>query len=113
MNSRRIFFSVILAASLAIAFPACGQSENEPVAVASAGPALDPPGPIDAQVGETVEREGVTIKLHETGATTSFGGNVQADDGFFFISATNSLTIVMSFSWRAPRLRITPFSSST
>ena len=92
MNSRRIFFSVILAASLAIAFTACGQSESEPVAVANAGPALDPPGPIDAQVGETVERDGVTIKLHETGATTSFGGNVQADDGFFFISAKMSIT---------------------
>ena len=89
MNGRRAFVSAVLAACLAIAFAACGQSESEPVA--SAGPAPDPPGRIDAQVGETVEREGVTIKLHETGATHSFGGNVQADDGFFFISAKISI----------------------
>jgi len=85
MNGRRAVVSAVLAACLAITLSACGQSEREPVA--SAGPAPDPPGPIDAQVGETVERAGVTITLHETGATYSFGSAVNADDGFFFISA--------------------------
>jgi hypothetical protein len=37
----------------------------------------------------------------------------QPSDRFLFISATISLATVMSFSWRAPRLRTTPFSSST
>ena len=85
MNGRRAVVNAVLAACLAITLSACGQSEREPVA--SAGPAPDPPGPIDAQVGETVERAGVTITLHETGATYSFGSAVNADDGFFFISA--------------------------
>ena len=89
MNGRRAFVGAVLAACLALTLSACGQSESE--AVASAGPAPDPPGPIDAQVGETIERAGVTITLHETGATYSLGSAANADDGRFFISAKTTI----------------------
>ena len=53
------WFRVILAAVLGLTLLACGQAE----AVVSEGPPPDAPGRIDAQVGDTVERDGVTITV--------------------------------------------------
>ena len=74
----------ILAAVLGITLLACGQAE----AVVSEGPPPDAPGRIDALVGDTVEREGVTITVLKMAATESFGsGRGQfADDANFFIT---------------------------
>ena len=49
----------MLAAVLGLTLLACGQAE----AVVSEGPPPDAPGRIDAQVGDTVERNGVTITV--------------------------------------------------
>ena len=53
------WFRVILAAVLGLTLLACGQAE----AVVSEGPPPDAPGRIDAQVGDTVERDGVTVTV--------------------------------------------------
>ena len=71
------WFRVILAAVLGLTLLACGQAE----AVVSEGPPPDAPGRIDAQVGDTVERDGVTItvlkmaaaeELSNTGGSTAY-----------------------------------------
>ena len=58
------WFRVILAAVLGLTLLACGQAE----AVVSEGPPPDAPGRIDAQVGDTVERDGVTITVLKVAA---------------------------------------------
>ena len=58
------WFRVILAAVLGLTLLACGQAE----AVVSEGPPPDAPGRIDAQVGDTVERDGVTITVLQLAA---------------------------------------------
>ena len=71
---RRAMVGVVLGFVLAIALAACGESGgDEPVAV-------DPPGPVDAQVGGTVDKGGAN-------ATRSFGSFDNAEPGFMFISA--------------------------
>ena len=54
----------ILVAVLGLTLLACGQAE----AVVSEGPPPDAPGRIDAQVGDTVERDGVTITVLQLAA---------------------------------------------
>ena len=101
------WFRVILAAVLGLTLLACGQAE----AVVSEGPPPDAPGRIDAQVGDTVERDGVTItvlkmaaaeELSNTGGSTAYETdqgkrksgafkmrpitNRGAQDGHFFIT---------------------------
>ena len=58
------WFRVILAAVLGLTLLACGQAE----ASVSEGPPPDAPGRIDAQVGDTVERDGVTITVLKVAA---------------------------------------------
>ena len=58
------WFRVILAAVLGLTLLACGQAE----AGVSEGPPPDAPGRIDAQVGDTVERDGVTITVLQLAA---------------------------------------------
>ena len=58
------WFRVILAAVLGLTLLACGQAE----ASVSEGPPPDAPGRIDAQVGDTVERDGVTITVLQLAA---------------------------------------------
>ena len=54
----------MLVAVLGLTLLACGQAE----AVVSEGPPPDAPGRIDAQVGDTVERDGVTITVLQLAA---------------------------------------------
>lgn len=78
---RRAVLGAALAAVLVAALAACGESADDaPVAV-------DPPGPVDAQVGGTVDKGGANITLTEVGATRSFGNFDNAEPGFMFISA--------------------------
>lgn len=78
---RRAVIGAVLACVLVAALAACGESADDaPVAV-------DPPGPVDAQVGGTVDRGGANITLTEVGATRSFGNFDNAEPGFMFISA--------------------------
>ena len=76
------WFRVILAAVLGLTLLACGQAE----AVVSEGPPPDAPGRIDAQVGDTVERDGVTITVLQVAATGAFGSNQFSADANFFIT---------------------------
>ena len=76
------WFRVILAAVLGLTLLACGQAE----AVVSEGPPPDAPGRIDAQVGDTVERDGVTITVLKVAATGAFGSNQFSADANFFIT---------------------------
>ncbi len=76
------WFGVILAAVLGLTLLACGQAE----ASVSEGPPPDAPGRIDAQVGDTVERDGVTITVLQVAATGAFGSNQFAADANFFIT---------------------------
>ena len=77
---RRTVFGALLSIVLVAVVAACGESaSDEPVAV-------DPPGPVDAQVGGTVDRGGANITLTEVGATRSFGNFDNAEPGFMFIS---------------------------
>ena len=78
---RRAVLGAVLAIVLVAALAACGESAGDaPVAV-------DPPGPVDAQVGGTVDKGGANITLTEVGATRSFGSFDNAEPGFMFISA--------------------------
>ena len=72
----------MLAAVLGLTLLACGQAE----AVISEGPPPDAPGRIDAQVGDTVERDGVTITVLKVAATGAFGSNQYSADANFFIT---------------------------
>ena len=72
---------VVLGFVLVAAVAACGESESD------APVAADPPGPVDAQVGGTIDRGGANITLTEVGATRSFGNFDNAEPGFMFISA--------------------------
>ncbi len=74
---------------LALTLTACGESAGD--ASGGASSRVDPPGPIDATPGETVEREGVTITVFEAGAARSFDRREQAADGKVFISARISI----------------------
>lgn len=78
---RRALVGVLLGFVLVAALAACGESES------AAPVAADPPGPVDAQVGGTVDRGGANITLTEVGATRSFGSFDNAEPGFMFISA--------------------------
>ena len=78
---RRAVLGVVLGFLLAAVLAACGESgDDAPVAV-------DPPGPVDAHVGGTVDRGGANITLTEVGATRSFGSFDNAEPGFMFVSA--------------------------
>ncbi len=78
---RRAMVGVVLGFVLAVALAACGESGgDESIAV-------DPPGPVDAQVGGSVDKGGANITLTEVGATRSFGSFDNAEPGFMFISA--------------------------
>ncbi|HCU72364.1 MAG TPA: hypothetical protein DGO43_00960 [Chloroflexi bacterium] len=74
--------TVMLTVVLGTLLFACGESE----AAVPEGPPPDPPGPIDGQLGETVERDGVSITVLRVAATESFGSGVFADDANFFIA---------------------------
>jgi len=78
---RRALVGVLLGFVLVAVAAACGESES------AAPVAADPPGPVDAQVGGTIDRGGANITLTEVGATRSFGSFDNAEPGFMFISA--------------------------
>ena len=78
---RRAVYGVVLGFMLVAAFAACGESGGDAPVV------VDPPGPVDAQVGGTVDRGGANITLTEVGATRSFGNFDNAEPGFMFVSA--------------------------
>ena len=80
-SPRRAVIGVVLGFALIAVLAACGESGGDaPVAV-------DPPGPVDAQVGGTVDRGGANITVTEVGAARSFGNFDNAEPGFMFISA--------------------------
>jgi hypothetical protein len=83
VTCRRALCGVVLGIVLAAVFAACGDSGGD----ASAAAPVDPPGPVDAQVGGTVDRGGANITLTEVGATHSFGNFDNAEPGYLFISA--------------------------
>jgi len=82
LSIRPALLGVILATVVGAMLLGCGESE----AAVPEGPPPDPPGPIDGQLGATVERDGVTITVLKVAATESFGSGVFADDGNFFIT---------------------------
>ena len=77
----RVVVGVLLGFVLVAALTACGESGGD------APVAADPPGPVDAQVGGTIDRGGANIMLTEVGATRSFGNFDNAEPGYMFISA--------------------------
>ena len=101
---RRTVVGLVLGLLLVAALAACGESgDDAPVAV-------DPPGPVDAHVGGTVDRGGANITLTEVGATRSFGNFDNAEPGFMFISAyfvvTNSGSGAIDLSPEAMTLEL-------
>ena len=74
--------AVMLTMVLGVLLLACGESE----AAVPEGPPPDPPGPIDGQLGETVERGGAAITVLRVVATESMGQRMYADDGNIFIA---------------------------
>ncbi len=82
---RRAACGAVVGILVAALLAACGESGGG--APSSGAGAAGPPGPVDAEPGATVEREGVTVVFHEVGAAYSFGNFDNAEEGFFFISA--------------------------
>ena len=80
---RRVVVGAALGFVLAAALAACGESGGD---ASAGGVAAEPPGPVDAQVGGTVDRGGANITLTEVGATRSSGNFDNAEPGFMFIS---------------------------
>ena len=90
------WFGVVLAAVLGLTLLACGQAE----AVVSEGPPPDAPGRIDAQVGDTVERDGVTITVLQLAAAeelVSRGGSsaFETDEG----KKTSGAFVMREIGW--------------
>ena len=82
LTIRPRIWTVMLTVVLGALLFACGESE----AAVPEGPPPDPPGPIDGQVGETVERGGAAITVLRVVATENMGQRMYADDGNIFIA---------------------------
>ena len=88
-RSQRRVLRALLGVALALSLAACGESAGD--ASGSAAAQVEPPGPVDAGPGETVERNGVTFTVVEVGAAHSFDRRERAADGKVFIAARLSI----------------------
>ena len=85
-RDRRSFLILGGISLVAVALAACGESASPGVATGTTSATESPPGPLDAGVGETVERDGLKVTVDRVLATYSFGGFENAPDGTFYVT---------------------------
>ena len=85
-RDRRNFLVLGGIALVAAGLGARSEAATDGTATGTTSAAVSPRGALDAQVGETVERDGLKVTVHRVLATYSFGGFENAPSGTFYVT---------------------------
>ncbi len=85
-RDRRKFLIFGGTALVAAGLGACGEAASPDAATGTTSAAVIPPGRLDAEIGETIERDGLKLTVQRVLATYSFGGFENAPSGTFYVT---------------------------